>query len=172
MTGPLETHPAGERIASVTARQRQLLYRRSPHYGSRRGAAVRWVVLHADVSPRESATLDWLCDPRSQVSYHVLIHRNGDLTRLVADDRAAWACGVSRWKGVEYLNRHSLSLAFSNRHNGEEEITAAQRATALWQLSVWRQSYPIEEILTHAMISPGRKTDPDRIPNFRLEDYA
>jgi N-acetyl-anhydromuramyl-L-alanine amidase AmpD len=129
------------------------------------------VVLHADVSPRESATIGWLQAPESKVSYHVLVHRDGSTTRFVPDDRAAWACGKSKWGGLVGLNRHTLSLAFSNRHDGIEPLTPEQITTAALWCDHWRTVWGVHEVLTHAMISPRRKSDPERIPNFRLEDY-
>ncbi len=30
----------------------------------------------------------------------------------------------------------------------------------------------IEDVLTHAMIAPGRKSDPDYIPNFYRQHYS
>lgn len=144
---------------------------RSPHCSARRGARIRWVVLHADVSPRESSTVDWLTHPASQVSYHALVHRDGTLTRFVPDELAAWACGVSQWQGVVGLNRHTLSLAFANRHDSVERLTAAQLGRAQALVAHWRGLHRVEDVLTHAQISPGRKTDPGRIPNFRLADF-
>lgn len=147
-------------------------WRESPHHSPRGSARIRWVVLHADVSPAETATTAWICNPDSKVSYHGLIHRDGSLTRYVRDERAAWACGKSRWQDVEWLNRWSLSLAFSNRHDGKEPLTRAQIDRAQRILDAWRSRYPVEAVLTHAMISPGRKPDPEKIPNFRLSNYA
>lgn len=147
-------------------------WRDSPHHSPRGSARIRWVVLHADASPAETATTSWVCNPESEVSYHSLIHRDGSLTRYVRDERAAWACGKSRWQDVEWLNRWTLNLAFSNRHDGKEPLTRAQIDRAQRILDAWRSRYPVEAVLTHAMISPGRKPDPEKIPNFRLSDYA
>jgi N-acetylmuramoyl-L-alanine amidase len=105
------------------------------------------------------------------VSYHLLVHRDGSTTRFVPDDRAAWACGKSAYAGITGLNRHTLSLAFSNRHDGIEPLTPAQITTAALWCDHWRTIYALDLVLTHADISPGRKSDPERIPNFRLEDY-
>lgn len=143
--------------------------RLSPNHSARGKATIRWIVLHADASPTERATLDWICSPASKVSYHVFVHRDGRLTRCVPDDRAAWACGESEWDGVRWLNRHSLSLAFANLNNRQEYLTAAQISAAKRVIAGWRQQYQIEAVLTHAMIAPGRKTDPDRVPNFNRE---
>ena len=148
-------------------------HRLSPNHSSRRGARIRWVVLHADASPTEEATLGWVCSPRSEVSYHQLVHRDGTVTRCVPDDRAAWACGVSAWQGVSGLNRHSLSLAFANRHDGRERLTEAQVDTMMRLVAACKAAHPsIEDVLTHAMIAPGRKSDPDYIPNFYRHDYS
>ena len=147
-------------------------WRESPHHSPRGSARIRWVVLHADVSPAETATTAWICNPDSKVSYHGLIHRDGSLTRYVRDERAAWACGKSWWRDVKWLNRWTLNLAFANRHDGKEPLTRAQIDRAQRILDAWRSRYPVEAVLTHAMIAPGRKSDPDRIPNFRLTDYA
>jgi len=147
-------------------------WRESPHHSPRGNARIRWVVLHADVSPAETATTAWICNPDSKVSYHGLIHRDGSLTRYVRDERAAWACGKSWWQDVKWLNRWTLNLAFANRHDSKEPLARAQIDRAQRILDAWRSRYPIEAVLTHAMISPGRKSDPDRIPNFRLSDYA
>ena len=144
----------------------------SPHHSDRRGLAPRWIVLHADVSPKEEATESWICSPASKVSYHVLVHRDGSRTRFVTDDRAAWACGESRWGHVVGLNRHSLSLAFANRHDGKEHLTARQIDAAIDQIDAWRQQFPIEGVLTHAMIAPLRKSDPLRIPNFSVTTFT
>lgn len=144
----------------------------TPHQSSRRGAAIRWVVLHADVSPREASTVAWITNPASQVSYHALVHRDGTVTRFVEDHLAAWACGKSQWGGVVGLNRHSLSLAFANRHDLKEPISGAQRDTARRLIAAWQAAHPIEAVLTHAMISPNRKTDPERIPNFSIKQFG
>jgi N-acetyl-anhydromuramyl-L-alanine amidase AmpD len=52
-------------------------------------------------------------------------------------------------------------------------LTDAQIDAARWLIEDWRARYPsIEGVLTHAMISPGRKKDPNLIPNFYRHDYT
>lgn len=164
--------PLAPPVDALNAPPPGITWRLSPHCSSRGRVPVRFIVLHADVAPVESATIRWLLDPRSRVSYHALVHRDGNVTRFVRDTQAAWACGESSWQGVHYLNRHSLSLAFANRHDFKERLSEAQRTTARRLIDAWRAAHPIEAVLTHAMISPGRKADPAQIPNFLLQDYA
>jgi N-acetylmuramoyl-L-alanine amidase len=144
----------------------------SPNHSSRNGAWVRYVILHADASPREAATVSWIARPESQVSYHVLVHRDGTSTRFVRDDRNAWHAGRSAWEGLTGLNRWSLGLAFANRNDGREALTPEQIAAGLAWCRYWALHYPtLEGILTHAMVSPGRKSDPETAPNFDLSTF-
>lgn len=128
-------------------------------------------MLHADAGKSDGGTLSWLRSPASKVSYHVLVGRSGIVYDVVDPARRAWACGVSSWRGVPNVNDYSLSLAFANRHDGTEPLTPAQVRAAQFVVAEWRAAYPIEAVTTHAAIAPGRKDDPDRIPNFALEDY-
>jgi N-acetylmuramoyl-L-alanine amidase len=141
----------------------------SPNHGSRRGTAIQCIVLHADASPDELATLRWCANPKSEVSYHVLIGRNGVRYRMVADDRRAWACGRRVWDGQADVNSLSLSLSFANRNDGQEWLTDAQIQAARAQVAEWRRMYPsIRDITTHKRIAPSRKSDPEQAPNFSL----
>jgi N-acetylmuramoyl-L-alanine amidase len=143
----------------------------TPNKSSRAGRPIRLIVLHADGSPREASTIDWIQRPEAQVSYHVLIHRDGTSTRFVDDGANAWHAGRSEWRGVVGVNRISLGLAFANKNDGREALTAAQVVTARQWVAHWMSRYPIEDVTTHARVSPGRKDDPERCPQFDLSDY-
>lgn len=153
-----------------------MIPRPSPNHGPRIGARpVQLIVLHADAGMSDEGTLSWLATPRSGVSYHVLIGRTGTAYRVVDDARTAWHAGVSKHPACQNpksVNSESLGLAFANRHDGEERLTDAQRLTARLVIAEWRLRYGPLPVVTHAMVAPGRKTDPDGIPNFRLEDFA
>lgn len=143
----------------------------SPNHNDRKGR-IRLIVLHCDASPSERATLSWLANPASKVSYHALIHRDGWVSRIVPDERRAWHAGKSRWQDIADVNGASLGLAFANRHDGKEPLTSAQVDIAQAVVQYWRQRYDIDAIVGHRDVAPQRKTDPYLAPNFRLEDYA
>ena len=143
----------------------------SPHHNDRKGR-IRLIVLHCDASPSERATLSWLANPASKVSYHALIHRDGWVSRIVPDERRAWHAGKSRWQDIADVNGASLGLAFANRHDGKEPLTSAQVDIAQAVVQYWRQRYDIDAIVGHRDVAPQRKSDPYLAPNFRLEDYA
>lgn len=151
----------------------------SPHYNARRvPRKVQVIVLHADASPNEQATLRWLQHPDAKVSYHILIGRTGTAYRIVADAHRAWANGQAKVlvNGTMYhdVNNVALNLSFANAHNGKEPLTAAQIATAEGVLRWWRDRHGPLLVTTHAAIALplGRKTDPLRIPNFRLDHFV
>lgn len=143
----------------------------SPNHNDRK-SRIRLIVLHCDASPSEQATLSWLANPASKVSYHALIHRDGWVSRIIPDDRRAWHAGVSRWRDITDVNSASLGLAFANRHDGKEPLTSAQLDIAQAVVQYWRQRYDIDAVVGHRDVAPSRKTDPYLAPNFRLEDYA
>ena len=144
-----------------------------PHHSDRKGAVVRYIVLHNDGSPVESATVNWLAHKDSEVSYHVLLHRDGTATRFVPDDRKAWHAGKSRYRSLAGVNPYSLGLAFSNRNDGKEALTDAQLTAAHQWVTHWRRTYPtIREVLTHQMVSAPRKNDPEKAPNFDLTPFS
>lgn len=146
----------------------------TPNFNSRRGFAIRLIVLHCDASPDEAATRAWIQNPASKVSYHVEVEREGTVVRYVPDAMRAWAVGVSAWRGETDLNSLSLSASFANRNDHTEPLTGIQMATMQEIVAAWRVKFPtIEAVDTHAAVARpvGRKTDPIGAPNFRLEDY-
>ena len=150
-----------------------MIERPSPNHNAR-SHPIRLICLHADASPKESATLSWTASPKSQVSYHVLVGRDGTCYRIVDDTRRAWAVGKSAWRGVTDVNGVSLNLAFSNRNDGKELLTPAQVISAKQVIADWRAKWQIEDVTTHKIVARpvGRKHDPEAAPNFFLEDYA
>lgn len=145
--------------------------RLSPNQGQRGRHKPTMIVLHADASPTEAATLDWLSKPLSQASYHVFVGRDGTAYRLVDDERRAWHAGKSAYPGYKDVNSQSLGLSFANRHDDTEALTPAQMATGKAVVAKWKAKYAITHVVTHADVAPGRKTDPDHILGFRLADF-
>ena len=143
----------------------------SPHHNSRGPLRPQVIVLHSDASQNETGTISWLMHPTSKVSYHVLIGRKGVIYRCVPPSRRAWHAGVARWEKQAEVNGISLGLAWSNKNDGVEPLTEAQIEAAQQVLAEWRSVFGNLPVTTHALVAPGRKTDPNA-PNIRLEDFA
>jgi N-acetyl-anhydromuramyl-L-alanine amidase AmpD len=141
-----------------------LVRKPSPNFNQRpAGTVIDAVVLHADSAPKVSQSLDWLRRKESKVSYHYLIGRHGDVYECVTPNLRAWHAGVSTFKGRSNVNDFSIGVSFGNKNDGKEPYTEAQYQKGAELVRELMQMYPAitrERITTHAIISPGRKTDP------------
>ena len=147
--------------------------RPSPNFSDRHETPTV-LVIHADASPNEDGTLDWLSRTASKVSYHALIGRTGRVYAIVPVSKKAWHCGISEFEGRSNVNAFSVGLSFANRNDGIEAYTDAQyEAGALWTASLMK-AYPRIEyarFTTHAAIARpvGRKVDPG--PQFSMSHF-
>ena len=93
-----------------------------------------------------------------RVSAHFLIRRDGALIQFVPCVQRAWHAGVSRWRGRERCNDFSIGIELE----GADEIPfeEAQYARLVTLLAAIKGRYPIVDIVGHADVAPGRKTDP------------
>lgn len=92
------------------------------------------------------------------VSAHFLIRRDGELVQFVPCIGRAWHAGVSVWQGRERCNDFSVGVELE----GVDDLAYSDvqyRALADLFL-VLRARYPIVDVVGHADVSPGRKTDP------------
>jgi AmpD protein len=148
----------------------------SPHADERpEGEAVRLLVVHGISLPPGrfggdavlrlfAGTLDHAEHPdflpvaRLRVSAHFLVRRGGEVLQFVACTRRAWHAGVSRWRKRERCNDFSVGIELDGADlvpYTEAQYRALGRvATAL------AAAYPLEAIVGHSDIAPGRKTDP------------
>lgn len=134
--------------------------RPSPNFNQRK-QKVTTIVLHADAATRVDSSLDWIRRPESKVSYHILVGRTGIVYSVVHPDNRAWHAGVSTFKGRKDVNSFSVGVCLSNDNKGEK-FPASQVQAAIEVCVLLCKHYGIttDNITTHAIISPGRKTDP------------
>lgn len=110
--------------------------------------------------------------PWKPVSYHGIVLRVGTNATLVDLDRQAFHAGDSEWNGVRWLNTHSIGYAFSNRCNGKEWLTPIQMAVMEGVVEGLARTVPtLEAVLTHSMVAPGRKSDPENCGGFDFATY-
>jgi AmpD protein len=93
-----------------------------------------------------------------RVSAHFLIERDGALTQFVPCARRAWHAGASSWRDRADCNDFSIGIELE----GTDELPyAADQYRVLARLvRALRRRYPIDELVGHQDIAPGRKTDP------------
>jgi AmpD protein len=150
--------------------------RPSPNFDHRPdGAAVTLVVVHAISLPPGVFGGDYIVDffqnrldPRAhpyfagiaamRVSAHFLIRRDGTLLQFVSCHERAWHAGESCWRGVERCNDFSLGIELEGCD--DQPFDARQYGALRRLIRLLRRSFPVDAVVGHSAIAPGRKTDP------------
>ena len=93
-----------------------------------------------------------------KVSSHFLIRRDGKLIQFVSCLQRAWHAGVSNWLGRERCNDFSVGIELEG--SDFEAFEPAQYKSLQQLIQALQKTYPIQHIVGHSDIAPGRKTDP------------
>ena len=93
-----------------------------------------------------------------RVSAHFFVRRDARVLQFVSCDARAWHAGASAWRGREQCNDYSIGIELE----GLEGLTfePAQYVALVQLLRSIARHYPIEAVLGHEHIAPGRKGDP------------
>ena len=125
---------------------------------------IKFIIIHYTGMKKEFDSIKRLQDPKSKVSSHYLIKKNGDLISLVPDLYEAWHAGVSSWKNYKSLNKNSIGIEITNpgHQYGYRNFSSKQIFSLKKLLNFLMKRYKIKKycILGHSDISPGRKKDP------------
>lgn len=93
-----------------------------------------------------------------RVSAHFFIRRDGELVQFVSTEDRAWHAGASNWCGRERCNDFSVGVELEGCDT--QAFEAVQYARLRELIGAIRDRYPIEAVVGHSDIAPGRKTDP------------
>ena len=138
----------------------------SPNFRSNKRSKkkIKFIIIHYTGMKTESGAIKKLQDPKSEVSAHFYIKKNGDTLILVPDLYEAWHAGVSNWKNDKSLNKYSIGIELTNpgHQYGYENFSQKQIFSLKKLLNYLVKKYKISKksILGHSDISPNRKKDP------------
>jgi N-acetyl-anhydromuramoyl-L-alanine amidase len=93
-----------------------------------------------------------------EVSAHFVIRRDGELIQFVSCDERAWHAGRSAWDGRENCNDWSIGIELEGLEGRTFEPAQYTRLARL--LRALSGMYPIDEVVGHEHVAPGRKHDP------------
>lgn len=93
-----------------------------------------------------------------RVSAHFYIRRDGRVVQFVSCDERAWHAGASSWAGREPCNDFSIGIELEGLEG--EAFAPAQYTSLVRLLRSAARRYPIETVVGHEHIAPGRKADP------------
>jgi N-acetylmuramoyl-L-alanine amidase len=119
------------------------------------------VIIHHTAQNSCDQTLKTFTLPRTQVSAHYVICKDGIVHHMLNDYLRAWHGGVGRWGSVTDINSSSIGIEIDN--NGFEEFTPPQMTALLTLLDTLKKKYsiPVGNFIGHADIAPTRKNDPN-----------
>lgn len=134
--------------------------RPSPNQGSRPGGTSPTLVVVHGTAGTDAGDLDWLTKRESEVSYHFLIQRTGQIYRLVNEERRAWHAGKSIWRGRADCNDYSIGIGFSNLKGEPYTDSQYEQGGQLLREILARWTLDFDAVVGHYHVSPGRKDDP------------
>lgn len=73
-----------------------------------------YLVMHYTAGSTAAGAVQWLTNPQSLASAHLVIGRDGSLTQLAPFNRIAWHAGASFWEGRNGLNEYAIGIELDN----------------------------------------------------------
>lgn len=96
-----------------------------------------------------------------QVSSHLLIDRQGNITQFVPFDQRAWHAGVSEFEGRQRCNDFSIGIELEGTDDiAYTDIQYSVLAQVSQQIMAQYPAITMDRIVGHSDIAPERKTDP------------
>jgi N-acetylmuramoyl-L-alanine amidase len=132
-----------------------------------RAAPVTMLVMHYTGMLDAASAIERLCDAEAKVSAHYLVAEDGQIVRMVGEDKRAWHAGKSFWRGVTDVNSASIGIEIVNpgHHHGYRNFPDAQIESVL-QLTkqiVTRHKITRGNVVGHSDVAPARKEDPGEL---------
>jgi N-acetylmuramoyl-L-alanine amidase len=108
-----------------------------------------------------------LADPAAKVSCHYLIAEDGQIIRMVPEERRAWHAGQSWWRGITDINSASIGIEIVNPGHefGYRPFPEEQIDALVPLLSDIKERHGITRgnVVGHSDIAPQRKQDPGEL---------
>ena len=149
----------------------------SPNFDQKKRSnkSIKLLVIHYTGMQSERESIMRLCNPKSMVSSHFVINRNGKIYRLVQDHQVAWHAGKSCWGKYKNLNKNSIGIELVNKGHefGYVNFKKKQLSSLIKICKILIKKYKIKKrnIVGHSDIAPLRKIDPgEKFPWKELAD--
>jgi N-acetylmuramoyl-L-alanine amidase len=108
-----------------------------------------------------------LRDPASRVSCHYLVAEDGQICRMVAEEKRAWHAGRSYWRGLQDINSHSIGIEIVNPGHelGYRPFPEPQMNSLIPLVAdiVKRHGITRGNVVGHSDVAPQRKQDPGEL---------
>ncbi|MGB0907731.1 MAG: N-acetylmuramoyl-L-alanine amidase [Maricaulaceae bacterium] len=135
----------------------------SPNF-DKRTLPISMLVLHYTGMETGAMALERMRDPSAKVSAHYMVEEDGEIFRLVEDDKRAWHAGVSEWAGEANVNSASIGIEIVNGGHdyGLPDFPDVQinAVISLSKLLIEKHNIAPINVVGHSDIAPARKQDP------------
>ncbi len=135
----------------------------SPNFDER-ALPVSMIVLHYTGMCDAEAAIARLRDAEAKVSAHYLVAEDGQILRMVEEDKRAWHAGRSHWRGVTDINSASIGVEIVNPGHefGYRPFPDEQIAALIPLVAAVKERHNVTRgnIVGHSDIAPTRKRDP------------
>ncbi len=132
-----------------------------------RALPVTMLVMHYTGMIDGASAIARLCDAEAKVSAHYVVAEDGQIVRMVHEDKRAWHAGKSYWRGVSDINSASIGIEIVNpghahgyRNFADPQIEAVLQLT---KQIVARHKITRGNVVGHSDIAPARKEDPGEL---------
>jgi len=86
------------------------------------------IIIHYTAGISGESAANWLADPASKVSAHVVIDRSGKIYQIIPFSKVAWHAGQSAYGGRTGFNTFSIGIELDNagylERSGEDYVSA------------------------------------------------
>ena len=129
-----------------------------------------FVIIHHTAQNSCEQTLRTFTLPRTQVSSHYVICKDGTVHHMLNDYLRAWHAGSGSWGNDKDINSSSIGIELDN--NGFEPFSELQMNSLLTVLDTLKRRHriPAANFIGHMDIAPTRKVDPN--VNFPWETLS
>ena len=107
-----------------------------------------FVIIHHTAQNSCDQTLKTFTLPRTQVSAHYVICKDGTVFHMLNDYFRAWQAGLARWGNSTDINSNSIGIELDN--NGFELFTDSQLTSLSRLLGSLKTAYNIQILLATA----------------------
>ncbi|MBC7839448.1 MAG: N-acetylmuramoyl-L-alanine amidase, partial [Nitrospiraceae bacterium] len=76
--------------------------------------APRHLVFHYTAGKSAASSINWLTNPESKASAHLVLARDGTITQLAPFNIKTWHAGLSHWDGLSGMNSSSIGIEMDN----------------------------------------------------------
>jgi N-acetylmuramoyl-L-alanine amidase len=138
----------------------------SPNFDER-SLPVTMIVLHYTGMADAASAIARLTSPQAKVSAHYLVAEDGQVVRIVSEEKRAWHAGTSYWRGVTDVNSASVGIEIVNPGHefGYRPFPDEQIAALIPLVSAIKDRHGIGRgnIVGHSDVAPSRKDDPGEL---------